>query len=77
MDAQNLNEFPDSSEVKFSCPSCGKISQEDVVFLCNKCKHADMIFQDGIYMCPSCLEPGENFQCMLCESKGVKMDLKS
>jgi hypothetical protein len=62
-----------SDDVKFICPTDGEISQDDVIFLCNHCKQEDLIFQDGIYMCPSCLVPGQNFQCMLCDSKEVKM----
>jgi hypothetical protein len=61
------------SEVKFICPNCGEISQDDVIFLCNVCKQEDLIFKEGIYMCPACLVPGENFQCMLCDSKEVRM----
>jgi len=58
---------------KFVCPNHKEINREDVVFLCNMCDEKDLIFQDGIYMCPSCLKPGKNFQCMLCESKDVEM----
>jgi len=60
-------------KVKFICPNDGEISQDDVVFLCNHCKQDDLIYKDGMYMCPACLMPGENFECMLCESKEVKM----
>ncbi len=62
-----------SEKFKFICPTDGEISQDDVVFLCNHCKQDELVYQDGIYMCPSCLNPGENFQCMLCDSKEVKM----
>ncbi|RJR26881.1 hypothetical protein C4561_03845 [candidate division WWE3 bacterium] len=63
--------------VKFKCPNCGDISQDDVIFLCNVCAQDQLIFKEGIYMCPSCLQPGENFECMLCGSKEVKMKSKS
>ena len=63
-------------KVKFKCPHCGNISQDNVIFLCNVCAQEDLIFKDGIYMCPSCLMPGENFECMLCGSKEVKMITK-
>lgn len=66
-------EFKASAEVKFICPNDGEISQDDVIFLCNHCKQDELIYQDGIYMCPSCFTPGQNFQCMLCDSKEVKM----
>ncbi len=65
------------STVKFVCPNDGEISQDDVVFLCNKCERADLMYTGGVYMCPACLKPGENFQCMLCDSKEVKMELNS
>lgn len=61
------------SHVKFICPHCGEISRDDVVFLCNVCRQDDVIYKDGMYMCPACLNPGENFQCMLCDSKEVRM----
>lgn len=63
-------------QVKFKCPNCGEIAQDDVIFLCNVCSQEDLIFKDGIYMCPSCLQPGDNFECMLCGSKEVKMQSK-
>lgn len=69
MDEQNTKKHI----VKFECPHCGEISQDDVIFLCNVCSQNELIKIDGIYMCPSCLKPGENFQCMLCDSKEVKM----
>jgi len=59
--------------VSFTCPKCGKISRDDVLFLCNTCQQEDLILMDGIYMCPSCLKPGENFECAICESKEVTM----
>lgn len=61
------------SGVKFICPVCGEIKRDDVIFLCNTCDTTELIYKDGIYMCPSCLKPGENFQCMNCDSKEVKM----
>lgn len=67
------NEVTPTKNHKFLCPNCGEISRDDVIFLCNHCEKDDQIFQDGIYMCPSCLMPGENFQCMLCDSKQVKL----
>lgn len=66
----------ENKNVKFSCPSCGVIEQDDVLFLCNTCDREDLIFQDGIYMCPSCLEEGDNFECTKCGSKKVQMERK-
>lgn len=63
-------------QISFKCPNCGDISREDVIFLCNKCNQDELIFKDGIYMCPSCLEPGENFECAICESTEVTMTEK-
>ncbi len=57
----------------FECPNCGVIHRDDVLFLCNKCDQVELVFKDGIYMCPSCMEPGENFECLICESKDVAM----
>jgi len=75
---ENEEEFVESKKVKFSCPGCEKkIPRDDVVFLCNVCKQDELIEMDGIYMCPSCLTPGENFECMICGSKEVKMAIKN
>jgi len=62
--------------VEFKCTNCGDIHRDDVIFLCNKCGQEELILKDGIYMCPSCLVPGENFECLICESKEVNMKLK-
>ncbi len=62
-----------NKEMQFNCPNCGVISRDDVVFLCNTCSRDELIEQNGVYMCPSCLAPGENFECMICESRKVKL----
>jgi predicted RNA-binding Zn-ribbon protein involved in translation (DUF1610 family) len=74
-----LNEETEVEEVKeldFVCPNCGEIHQDDVVFLCNTCDAKDMIKKDGSYICPQCLTSGENFMCMSCDSKEVKLKSK-
>ena len=74
MEEKNEYEYSeDSSKVKFVCPNCGEINKDDVAFICNTCKGDELISKDGIYMCPTCLEPGENFECMSCESTKVEM----
>lgn len=65
--------IPDSENVSFECPNCGTISQNDVIFLCNNCRQDELLYKDGVYMCPACLKPGNNFECMVCDSKEVKM----
>lgn len=60
-------------KVKFICPNCGDVARDDVIFLCNTCGTDQLIHKHDIYLCPNCLAPGENFQCMLCESTEVKM----
>ncbi|OGC47439.1 hypothetical protein A2886_03380 [candidate division WWE3 bacterium RIFCSPHIGHO2_01_FULL_42_13] len=70
------NTYDVPTNAQFICPNDGKIDRDDVIFLCNKCEQADMIYKDGIYMCPACLNPGENFECLICESKEVKMQMK-
>lgn len=59
--------------ISFVCPKDGKISREDVAFLCNTCGKNDLIERDGIFLCPGCLKEGKNFQCMLCDSEEVKV----
>ncbi len=65
--------FDTPSYIKFMCPNDGKIEREDVLFLCNKCRQDELIYKDGIYICPACLNPGENFECVSCGSTKVKM----
>ncbi|MFZ5424531.1 MAG: hypothetical protein ACOZAO_01905 [Patescibacteria group bacterium] len=59
----------------FTCPNCGELERDDVVFLCNHCSQDELIYENEMYMCPSCLKPGENFQCMKCDSKEVTMTI--
>ncbi len=66
----------DDSHLVFKCPNCGEIERDDVMFLCNTCKKEDIIEKDGVFMCPSCLKPGENFECLICESTEVVMKEK-
>lgn len=75
MTKQNTNQHQEkqSENVKFICPNDGEINRDDVVFLCNVCEQEELIYKDGMYVCPSCFTEGENFQCMLCDSKEVKM----
>jgi|RifCSP16_1_1023843.scaffolds.fasta_scaffold463445_1 hypothetical protein len=61
------------SSVRFVCPIDGDISQDDVLFLCNNCRQEELIYKNDIYICPACLVPGENFECLICGSKEVKM----
>jgi predicted RNA-binding Zn-ribbon protein involved in translation (DUF1610 family) len=66
----------DTGLLTFLCPGCGKIPQDQVIFLCNHCEEEELILKDGLYMCQACLTPGENFECMGCGSKEVKISPK-
>lgn len=77
LDSSDADDVTDETTAKFTCPSCGVISRDAVLFLCNTCPSTDLVHKDGIYMCPSCLQPGDNFECTLCGSKAVKMELTS
>lgn len=59
-------------ELKFQCPNCGRVSGEEVAFLCNTCREEDLIEKDGLFVCPQCFTEGQNFECMNCQSKDVK-----
>lgn len=61
------------SHIKFNCPKCGELSRDDVLFLCNTCDSTELEHTDGMYICPQCLVPGENFECLSCGSKEVTM----
>lgn len=62
----------------FTCPKCGVIERDDVMFLCNSCKTSEVSYNEdvGMYMCPQCTKPGQNFECMNCESKEVVMSIE-
>ena len=62
-----------SQSAVLTCPDCGVITQDDVIFTCNVCESDKLIYKEGVYMCPQCLTPGENFQCMKCGNKNVKL----
>lgn len=80
MDIENQQEIeknPEQKELKFDCPNCGTINQEDVIFICNRCDSKEMVFKDGFYLCPSCFEKKEhNFMCANCDSTEVKLKSK-
>ncbi|GIW69282.1 MAG: hypothetical protein KatS3mg101_0029 [Patescibacteria group bacterium] len=69
----NELEIKEAPVLKFKCPNCGKITQDNVLFLCNTCKQEELVEKDGLYICPACLKPGENFECVSCGSKEVKL----
>jgi hypothetical protein len=73
---EDLETTEEVKELDFVCPNCGHKHQDDIIFLCNKCDTKDMIKKDGIYICPQCLSKGENFMCMSCDSKEVKLKSK-
>lgn len=60
-------------ELTLNCPNCGEVSKDVVLFLCNRCKQEEMVFENGAYMCPACFLPGQNFQCMNCGSTEVTL----
>lgn len=67
------NSTSSDANVKFICPTCGEKERDEVLFLCNTCEREDLIEKEGILMCPSCLEPGNNFECATCTSTEVEM----
>ena len=71
--SEEVSEDSSSSKVEFTCPTCGGVARDDVLFLCNTCEKGDLVEMEGIYMCPSCLKPGDNFECLSCGSTKVEM----
>jgi len=59
--------------LNFSCPHCGNIGSDDVLFLCNRCDSKEMIDVANVHICPNCLDKGDNFMCLRCDSKQVKL----
>lgn len=62
-----------TAHLNFTCPNCGNLDTEDVIFLCNRCDAKQMINVANVNMCPNCLKQGENFMCLKCDSKQVKL----
>jgi DNA-directed RNA polymerase subunit RPC12/RpoP len=59
-----------TTELQFFCPNHGLLKKEDVVVWCNHCSREELIYKDGMYLCPSCFEPNQgNFSCMICNKK--------
>ena len=78
LEQEELEEVKASDTAEFDCPNCGKIHQDDVVFLCNNCDSKELIYKEGLYVCPQCLtEKKDNFECMLCGSKEVSLSFKN
>jgi len=63
----------DRPEIHFLCPTDGLIHQENVIFLCNRCKQKDLILKNGIYFCPTCLTEQSSFKCLICKSNKVEI----
>ena len=61
----------DETRATFTCPECGVIPREEVLFICNNCESNEVIIKDGIHVCPQCFYPGDNFECMRCGNKKV------
>lgn len=62
-----------SKTAVFTCPECGVLTQDEVIFVCNVCESNELIYKEGVYMCPQCLAEGENFECIRCGSKKVTL----
>ena len=76
-ESENLEKEMDQKELHFSCPNCGMINQDDVIFICNRCDTKEMVYKDGFYLCPACLEKKDNnFMCANCDSTEVKLKSK-
>lgn len=66
-----------ATEQKFNfvCPKDGVLNRDDVAFLCNRCDREELLFKDGMYMCPKCLDYKKgNFMCQKCGGKEVKIE---
>ena len=68
-DSENF--YGERVAAEFICPECKKINRDEVIFNCNYCESEELIHKGGMYICPQCFKPGENFECMLCGSKKV------
>lgn len=66
-----------NKKVKFVCPNCGAIAQDDVVFLCNTCQSNEVEEIDGVFMCSSCKIEVNPLMCRICQSKQVHMHGKT
>lgn len=60
-------------QVHFFCQRDGLLHQEMVSLICNKCQKSELVYRDGMYLCPKCLTNQESFQCRRCDSKEVTL----
>lgn len=75
-DEEGYEQEEPTRDLEFHCKNCGDIHQDNVVFLCNTCDSKEMIKKDGVYICPQCFTKGQNFMCMDCGSKEVRLKSK-
>jgi predicted RNA-binding Zn-ribbon protein involved in translation (DUF1610 family) len=61
-----------AQKLVFTCINDGEVDKDLIRFLCNKCG-ANMKKVDGLYLCEECLKPGAAYECVLCNSKKVKL----
>lgn len=64
-------EFEETTTAKFFCPECGEIPRDEVLFICNNCESNEILYKDGVFVCPQCFYPGDNFECMRCGNRRV------
>lgn len=64
-------EFDIATTAKFVCPDCGEIPRDEVLFICNNCESDEILHKDGVFVCPQCFYPGDNFECMRCGNRRV------
>ena len=56
---------------RFFCPNCGEIPRDEVLFVCNNCDSNEILYKDGVFVCPQCFYPGDNFECARCGNRKV------
>lgn len=71
--AEDLSdELPEEeTKARFFCPNCGEIPRDEVLFMCNNCDASEIMYKDGVFVCPQCFYPGDNFECTRCGNRKV------
>jgi len=59
----------------FVCPNDGVLSNDDVAFVCNTCDTTEVKVVDGMYVCPQCFTHIHPFQCRICDSTKVALQV--
>lgn len=70
---EDKDEMVSEETAVLSCPNCGEVSADEVLFWCNTCDRKEMVEKKGVWMCPACLDKVGGMECRKCKSRDVQI----